>query len=130
MTEYQSEIRASDIQALEDRVARSTSTYRKYLKRLILKRVRGFTDREVTFDFPVTALIGPNGGGQDHHPRRRRPGVPGPRQSAGMSGSRAGDAKQCQDAGGVTGVAAKGGGDVAVAAGAQDGDGEVAHSLN
>jgi predicted ATPase len=64
VTEYQSEIRASDIQALESRVARATSTYRKYLKRLILKRVRGFTDREVTFDFPVTALVGPNGGGK------------------------------------------------------------------
>jgi len=64
VTEYQSEIRPSDIQALESRVARATSTYRKYLKRLILKRVRGFTDREVTFDFPVTALVGPNGGGK------------------------------------------------------------------
>jgi len=26
--------------------------------------VRGFTEREVTFDFPVTALVGPNGGGK------------------------------------------------------------------
>jgi len=26
--------------------------------------VRGFTDKEVRFDFPVTALIGPNGGGK------------------------------------------------------------------
>jgi predicted ATPase len=62
VNEYKSEIRPSDIEALEDKVARSN--YRKYLKRLILKRVRGFTDREITFDFPVTALVGPNGGGK------------------------------------------------------------------
>src|SRR5512133_1279177 len=63
-SEYKSEIRPSDIQALEARAARATSNYRKYLKRLILKRVRGFTEREVSFDFPVTALVGPNGGGK------------------------------------------------------------------
>jgi ABC-type multidrug transport system ATPase subunit len=64
MSEYKSEIRPSDIQALEARAAKATSNYRKYLKRLILKRVRGFTEREVSFDFPVTALVGPNGGGK------------------------------------------------------------------
>lgn len=42
----------------------SKNSYGKYLKRVILKRVRGFVDREVTFDFPVTALVGPNGGGK------------------------------------------------------------------
>src|SRR5215216_2287573 len=52
----------------------------------------------------------------------------GLRQSAGVSGSRAGDAEQGQDSGGVAGVAAQGGGDVAVAAGAQDADGEVAQA--
>lgn len=62
MTEYRSEIRDSQIQTQEEKVARGN--YRKYLKRLILKRVRGFSDREVTFDFPVTALVGPNGGGK------------------------------------------------------------------
>jgi hypothetical protein len=56
------------------------------------------------------------------------PQLPGPRQSAGVSGSRAGDAKQRQDSGGVAGVAAQRGGDVAVAAGVQDADGEVAHA--
>src|SRR6266511_502170 len=45
---------------------------------------------------------------------------PGPRQSAGVSGSRACDAKQWQDRGGVAGVAAQRGGDVAVTVGAQD----------
>jgi hypothetical protein len=45
-----------------------------------------------------------------------------------MSVSRACDAEQWQQSGGVAGVAAQGGGDVAVAAGAQDGDGEVAQA--
>jgi predicted ATPase len=62
MSEYRSEVRDSAIAALEDKVSRNS--YRKYLKRLILKRVRSFTDREVIFDFPVTALVGPNGGGK------------------------------------------------------------------
>ncbi|GAB2806273.1 hypothetical protein GCM10027176_09070 [Actinoallomurus bryophytorum] len=62
MSEYKSEIRQSDIDNLEEKVARSN--YRKYLKRVVLSKVRGFTDREVSFDFPVTALIGPNGGGK------------------------------------------------------------------
>jgi energy-coupling factor transporter ATP-binding protein EcfA2 len=62
VSEYKSEIRDSQIDALEDKVTRSS--YRKYLKRLVLKRVRGFTDREITFDCPVTALVGPNGGGK------------------------------------------------------------------
>jgi predicted ATPase len=60
--EYRSEIRDSEISALEEKV--SKNSYRKYLSRLTLKRVRSFTDREVTFDFPVTALVGPNGGGK------------------------------------------------------------------
>jgi len=62
ISEYRSEIRDSEIEALEDKVSRNS--YRKYLKRLTLKRVRSFTDREITFDFPVTALVGPNGGGK------------------------------------------------------------------
>ncbi|WP_431885172.1 ATP-dependent nuclease [Micromonospora wenchangensis] len=62
MADYRSEIRDSEITALEDKVTRSS--YHKYLKRLTLKKVRGFKDREISFDFPVTALIGPNGGGK------------------------------------------------------------------
>ena len=38
------------------------------------------------------------------------------------------DAEECERAGGVTGVVAQGGGDVAVAAGAEDPDGEVAQA--
>lgn len=57
-----SEIRDSDIIALADRVAKEG--YQKYLRRLTLVKIRGFNDRRVSFDFPVTALIGPNGGGK------------------------------------------------------------------
>ncbi|MBN1172419.1 MAG: AAA family ATPase [Micromonosporaceae bacterium] len=62
MAEFKSEIRQSIIEQLEYKVAHSS--YGKYLKRITLQRMRGFTDREVTFDFPVTALVGPNGGGK------------------------------------------------------------------
>lgn len=56
------EIRDSDIIALADRVSREG--YLKYLRRMTLVKIRGFNDRRVSFDFPVTALIGPNGGGK------------------------------------------------------------------
>ncbi|WP_459549910.1 ATP-dependent nuclease [Nocardia sp. X0981] len=62
MIGYKSEIRPSEIADLETKV--SKGSYGKYLKRVILRRVRGFIDREVSFDFPVTALVGPNGGGK------------------------------------------------------------------
>jgi energy-coupling factor transporter ATP-binding protein EcfA2 len=62
MAEIPTQVRESDIAALDEKVAKSN--YGKYLKRVLLKKVRGFTDREVTFDFPVTALVGPNGGGK------------------------------------------------------------------
>jgi energy-coupling factor transporter ATP-binding protein EcfA2 len=62
MGDFQSEIRPSTLQDLEERVNRGG--YRKYLNRVTLGKVRGFTEREVTFDFPVTALVGPNGGGK------------------------------------------------------------------
>lgn len=38
--------------------------YGKYLKKINLKKVRFFEDCVVNFDFPVTAIIGPNGGGK------------------------------------------------------------------
>ena len=56
------EISPSDIQMLESKVSRGS--YGMYLRRAVLHKVRGFIDREVTFDFPVTALVGPNGGGK------------------------------------------------------------------
>ncbi|GAA3126859.1 hypothetical protein GCM10020254_87820 [Streptomyces goshikiensis] len=62
VADYKSEVRPSVITDLETKV--SKENYGKYLKRLTLRKLRGFTDREVTFDFPVTALVGPNGGGK------------------------------------------------------------------
>lgn len=62
MVEYLSEIRDSDIQKLESKVA--SGDYGSYLRRVTLRKVRGFQDRVVSFDFPVTALVGPNGGGK------------------------------------------------------------------
>lgn len=57
-----SEIRKSEIDSLGERVQKQN--YKKYLRRVILRKVRGFEEKEVRFDFPVTALIGPNGGGK------------------------------------------------------------------
>ncbi|NPA71645.1 MAG: ATP-binding protein [Gammaproteobacteria bacterium] len=59
---YRSEIRESTINQLKDRVAKGN--YRKYLREVMLKKVRRFEDVVIRFDFPVTAIIGPNGGGK------------------------------------------------------------------
>ena len=56
------EISPNDLLALADKV--NKHNYGKYLRRVVLRKVRGFSDKEVRFDFPVTALIGPNGGGK------------------------------------------------------------------
>lgn len=56
------EISPNDLQGLADKV--NKQSYGKYLRRVVLRKVRGFVDKEVRFDFPVTALIGPNGGGK------------------------------------------------------------------
>jgi predicted ATPase len=61
-TNFQSEIRPSTIAALIAKVGKRK--YGKYLVRLQLHRLRGFEDQSVTFDFPVTAIVGPNGGGK------------------------------------------------------------------
>lgn len=60
--EYQSEIRDSQINQLFEKVDRKN--YGKYLSKVRLNPIRGFEDETVTFDFPVTAIIGPNGGGK------------------------------------------------------------------
>ena len=59
---YQSEIRESEIESLLRKVQKRN--YGRYLYKITLQRVRGFNDQIVTFDFPVTALIAPNGGGK------------------------------------------------------------------
>ena len=40
------------------------NNYRKYIKRIRMRNVRGFVDESVEFKYPVTALIGTNGGGK------------------------------------------------------------------
>ncbi|GLH74765.1 hypothetical protein GETHLI_32670 [Geothrix limicola] len=59
---FKSEIRDSTINALLEKAA--NRNYGQYLAKLSLKHVRGFHNEPVLFDFPVTALIGPNGGGK------------------------------------------------------------------
>ena len=62
MSESEGEIRDSQISRLLEKVA--GQNYGKYLHKARLSKLRGFEDQLVTFDFPVTALIGPNGGGK------------------------------------------------------------------
>lgn len=59
---FKSEVRDSTINALLEKAA--SRNYGKYLSKVVLKKVRGFTDEPVSFDFPITAIIGPNGGGK------------------------------------------------------------------
>jgi predicted ATP-dependent endonuclease of OLD family len=56
------DVRASDIAALESRVQKQN--YNKYLLQLRMNNVRSFINQEIRFEFPVTALIGTNGGGK------------------------------------------------------------------
>jgi len=57
-----SQIRQSQLSALSEQVRRLN--YSKYLRLVQLAKVRGFSGAGVSFDFPVTALVGPNGGGK------------------------------------------------------------------
>lgn len=59
---FKSEVRDSTINALIEKAA--DRSYKQYLAKMTLKKVRGFTDEPISFDFPVTAIIGPNGGGK------------------------------------------------------------------
>lgn len=59
---FKSEIRDSTINGLLEKAA--NRNYGQYLAKVVLKQVRGFKNEPVSFDFPVTALIGPNGGGK------------------------------------------------------------------
>lgn len=59
---FKSEVRDSTINALLDKAAQRS--YKQYLPKMILKKVRGFSEEPISFDFPVTAIIGPNGGGK------------------------------------------------------------------
>ncbi len=56
------DIRHSDITALEERVKKQS--YQRYLTSLRMENVRSFSNQTINFDFPVTAIIGTNGGGK------------------------------------------------------------------
>ena len=55
------DIQPSTLKSLSVRVAKRN--YQKYLVEIHLRNVRAFSDQKITFSFPVTALIGTNGGG-------------------------------------------------------------------
>ena len=57
-----SEVRASQLAELRNKVQQQN--YAKYLLKVHIKRMRGLIDTEVRFDFPVSAVVGPNGGGK------------------------------------------------------------------
>jgi len=59
---FQSEIRDSEIMGLFEKVQKKN--YRKYLYKISIDKARSYENAVVTFDFPVTAIIGPNGGGK------------------------------------------------------------------
>lgn len=59
---YKSEIRDSTISDLLSKAEKRE--YERYLPKLVLKHIRGFSEEPITFDFPITAIIGPNGGGK------------------------------------------------------------------
>ncbi len=59
---YKNQIRDSEMNALLEKVA--GKNYGKYLYEMSLVKIKGFSNQIVRLDFPVTALIGPNGGGK------------------------------------------------------------------
>ena len=59
---YQSEIRESQIRELAGKVR--DQDYGTYLRTIKLNAVRAFDNEVVNLDFPVTAIIGTNGGGK------------------------------------------------------------------
>jgi predicted ATPase len=59
---FHSEIRPSEINQLLEKV--SNRNFGKYLVKITLVRARAYSDKSISFDFPVTAIVGPNGGGK------------------------------------------------------------------
>lgn len=59
---YKGEIRNSQLKKLEDKADKLN--YEKYLSKIHIIKCRAFEEQVIRFDFPVTALIGPNGGGK------------------------------------------------------------------
>lgn len=56
------DVQQSDIDNLEERVKKLS--YQTYLPVLRMSNVRSFNRQTINFDFPVTAIIGTNGGGK------------------------------------------------------------------
>lgn len=59
---FKSEVRDSIINDLLSKAEKRA--YQQYLPKIVMKKLRGFIEEPVSFDFPVTAIIGPNGGGK------------------------------------------------------------------
>ena len=59
---YKSEIRNSQLKKLEEKARKLN--YEKYLSKVNLIKCRAFENQVIKFEYPVTALIGPNGGGK------------------------------------------------------------------
>ncbi|NEO30581.1 MAG: AAA family ATPase [Symploca sp. SIO3C6] len=59
---FQSEIRKSEINSLLEKV--TNQSYGKYLLKINMVKARAFCRGTISLDFPVTALLGPNGGGK------------------------------------------------------------------
>ena len=60
--EFKSEIRPSKVNDLLEKVKKRN--YGKYLLKISLEKARAFKEKSITFDFPVTAIVGVNGGGK------------------------------------------------------------------
>lgn len=59
---FQSEIRESQINDLFEKVR--NHKYGKYLLRIVIDKARAISNKSIDFEFPVTAIVGPNGGGK------------------------------------------------------------------
>ena len=59
---FQSEIRQSQINDLFEKVR--NKNYGQYLLKIVIEKARSITDKTIEFKFPVTAIVGPNGGGK------------------------------------------------------------------
>lgn len=59
---FQSEIRPSQLNELLEKV--QSKNYGKYLLKVTVDKARSFQGKSIVFDFPVTALVGINGGGK------------------------------------------------------------------
>lgn len=59
---FQSEIRESQINDLLEKVR--NRNYGKYLSRMVIDKARSITNKSINFEFPITAIVGPNGGGK------------------------------------------------------------------